>query len=141
VVLNPQPTYPEYPDRFPYTVQETSGGASVRQRAKKQPKEMRWVWADYKPTVPLYENLYWWLFRQQAHIRVADAKNAFMYLKEDVTTNFGTWSSGTGKIEPAYIRVIITYVGRKEDQAGGKVSYTETEVRFVIADDTITNQF
>jgi hypothetical protein len=143
-LLVPAPTFPDYgEDRFPYTVQETEGGSSVVQRAKKNPKEMRWVWEKYNPSVALadYNNQYWWFFRQQAHIRIAEGKSPYMYLKEDVTLNFGTWDSGTGRLIGAYIKVLINYVGRTVDREGGNVRYPETEVRFVIADDTITDQY
>lgn len=138
VTISPGPTHPEYGERFPYSLHETSAGAAVKQKLKKNPKELKWIWAGYGPSVPQYETLYWVLFNNQDHIRVSEGKSPYVYLKEDVTGNFGKYSTTTDKIEAEWVRCIITYVGRKERKGGGQIYYDETEVRFVIADSTIT---
>jgi hypothetical protein len=138
-LILPAPTAPEYGQRFPYTLQPTAGRA-VRQRGKQKVDELKWVWKNYQPWVPRYETLYWTLFKNQAHIRKADGKSPYMYLKEDVTLNFGKFNNTTKRIDSDWVRVLITYVGRTEQGEGGNVRYPLTEVRFVIDDSTITDQ-
>lgn len=135
--LTPGPTYPDYGERFPYTIQETHG-RGVMQRSKKNPKEMRWVWVNYGPTVPRYEDQYWRvLFANQAHLRISRGMSPYLYLMEDTTGNFGRYDTITGTIQPDWVRCTITYVGRTERRDGGNVIYDETEMRFLIDDDTI----
>lgn len=135
VRLSPGPTYPDYGERFPYTIQETHG-RGVRQRSKKNPKEMRWVWVNYGPSVPRFEKQYWEvLFANQSHVRMSKGKSPYIYLMDDTTGDFGKYSPITGRIEPDWVRCVITYVGRKPRRTGGNVIYEETEMRFIIDDD------
>lgn len=136
-LILPSPTYPVYSERFPYTIQK-SAGRGIRQRVKLNPEEFRWVWENYRPTVPRYESLYWDLFNLQSHILEANGDSPYVWLKEDVTLNFGKYNSTTDRIEPDWVRVVVTYVGRTEPDSGGKIYYPTTELRFTIDDPSIT---
>lgn len=135
--LLPGPTYPEYGDRFKYSLHDTDA-APVLQRQKRHTSEAKWVWENYSPIIPRYEDLYWMLFNEQAHIRAEQGKSPYVYLREDVTTNLGKFNPTTNRIEPGYVRCLITYVGRTEDKSGGNIIYATTEMRFVVDDPTIS---
>lgn len=134
--LMPGPTYPEYPERVPYTLQQTDS-APVIQRQKRPSDEYKWVWENYTPSVPNYETVYWYLFNNQYVVRLKAGKSPYVYLKDNVTGNFGKYNDVSKKIEPAYIKCLITYVGRTESREGGNVRYNTTEVRFIIDDPSI----
>jgi hypothetical protein len=138
VKLWPAPTDTDYPPRFEYTVLETDAGNGVRQRSKRQAKEHAWVWKDYGYTAVRYEDQYWQLFNLSADRRIEQGLQPFIYLKEEVTLNFGKFDTVTARIEPAWVRCVVTYVGRTAAKGGGRVRYDETVLRFLISDPTIT---
>lgn len=138
VMILPSPTEPDYEGtRFIYSIRDTDAGG-VKQRLRKKSKEKRWVWVNYTPQVPTYETLYNELFALQDHVRTNNGDSPYVYLKEDVTKEFGIYSDSTSEIEPDWIRCIVTYVGRTPAKGGGKIRYDVTELRFILADPDIT---
>jgi len=125
--LVPSPTRYEYGDRFDYTILQ-SAGRGIRQRTKRKTGEMKWVWENRKPS---FDSVYWDLFDQQAHRRKARGLSPYVYLWEDHSGSFGTFNIASKKIEPDWIKVLITYVGRIDPSAGGPPIHT-SELRFLI---------
>jgi hypothetical protein len=137
--LTPGPTTVEYgTSRYKYNIIETDAGVGIQQRTKLNATEMKWVWSGYGVEVPYYENLYNTLFALQASVRKLKNLSPFVYLKEDVSLEFGKYNDTTTVVEPAWIRVLVTHVHRVASKGGGKVRYDTTELRFIIADPTIT---
>lgn len=135
IVLDPHPTYVRYGDRIITTRHETEGKLIV-QRSTHNPKVKEWVWENYRPNVPRYENQYKTLFGYQQHIVASGAP--YVYLKEEVTGMFGTYNSGTHGIDAAWIRCRIINVDRTIREDGGKLKYPKTIMEFTIDDTSYT---
>jgi hypothetical protein len=131
--ISPGPTYVTYPDRIIYNLYETEGRL-IKQRSTRNPKERTWVWENYTPTVPRYEDLFWDLFSLQEHIRVENGDSPYVYLKEDVTGFWGAYDDITGKYDGDWVRCRIFLVDRTPADRGGLIRYGSTEVRFTYDD-------
>lgn len=130
-MIRPHPTKPEYGERFKYSIQETDG-RGVRQRVAHQSAEMKWVWLNYRDSVPGYTTVYNLLFKLQSHIREQANVNPRVWIKEDVTGALGKWNSTTKLIDAGWVPVMVTYVGRTDPDDGGTAVYPTTEFRFVL---------
>lgn len=138
VTLDPHPTYPDYGSRVVMTKHETEAKL-IAQRSANNPKLRKWVWENYNPTVPKYEAQYEVLFRHQQHVREDTfGESPYVFLKETVTNVFGLYSSGTGSIDPDWIRCRIINVDRTIRRDGGWLKYPETVVEFTIDDPNYT---
>jgi hypothetical protein len=138
--LSPGPTYIEYPDtRFINTTHVSRDGNPVVQAALKDGRIRSWVWARYRPTVPRYDELFEEILQLQAKLRTNEdpVKSEWVFLKEDVTENFGklNFSGGIWSYVADYMRVKVIDVTQNVASEGGIVRYDITRLTFVIDDD------
>jgi len=138
ITLDPHPSYVRYGPRLILTKHETEGKV-IAQRSANNPSVREWVWENYRPTVPKYTTQYETLFRHQQHIREDTyGESPYVYLKETVTNLFGIYHSGTGSIDPDWIRCRILNVDRTLREDGGFIKYPKTTVEFTIDDPNYT---
>lgn len=132
--LSPRPTYPDYGERLRITTHETEGRL-VTQVSKKNPREKRWVWEGYGPNIPLYNTLYDTIFSHQSHIRDGNGLSPYVYLKETVTEQFGTYTV-SGTFNADWVRCRIINVDRTISRRGGYPVFDETILTFTVDDDS-----
>lgn len=141
--LSPGPTYVEYPDtRFETTVHISADGNPVTQASMKDSRTRKWIWARYRPIVPRYEDTFNDLLQLHYKLRLNASKSPWVFLKEDVTENFGklVYGGGVWSFTADFIRVKVIDVTQNVAPQGGTVIYGTTELTFVI-DDAAWNMF
>ena len=138
--LSPGPTFPRYPERFNTTVHTSRDGNPVTQAPLKDKSERHWVWEGYKPTVPGYTNVFEELLQLQYKLRLTESppKSPWVFLKEDVTENFGklVFGGGLWTFSADYIRVKVTNVSQNVSPQGGVVRYGDMKMTFYVDDAT-----
>jgi len=103
-MLQPAPTYVNYPQEALGQILDTADGIPVFQQGNKDGRVRRWVWVGYRDNVPGYPALFNNLLSLRArHLKEAGAVTPYVYLKETDTLRFrrrfsisGTADSGGG---------------------------------------------
>lgn len=139
ITIRPSPTFVDYGPRLRYEIKETQGRL-IKQRAPQNPKQKTWVWEGYGPDVPLYETTFADLVRQQEHVRSSAGASPYVYLRETVSGELGNYNSGTGNIDPAWIRCRIISVERTIRKSGGYIRYPQSTLTFTIDDPNMVTE-
>jgi hypothetical protein len=142
--LSPGPTFVEYPESFDNNPVVSQDGNVVVQAPIKDSRPRHWVWQNYKFDIPRYDALYVKLYNLQTKLRVgaSPAKSEWVFLYEDVTDELSTraWGGTEWTKSPAWVRVKVFNVTRQIRRSGGKVTYDDTRLSFII-DDATWNAF
>lgn len=141
--LSPGPTFTEYPtEQFKTTIHVSVDGNPVTQSFVKDDRPRKWVWQNYRETVPGYTSMYNSLLQLHYKLRLLAGDSPWVFLKEDVTDMFGKYeyAGGTWSFTSGWIRVKVIDVFQEIRQRGGRVVYDTSGITFVI-DDSTFNMF
>jgi len=143
-VLIIAPTYVVYPDRFDNVVRTSKDGSIIIQTPTKDSRTRKWVWRNYKTTVPKYNALFQQLFNYQYKLRITATppKSPWIFVQDTETLNLGsrTWDGTNWIVGPQFFRVKVVQVTQNIAQQAGYPTYGETIFEFYI-DDPNYNDF
>jgi len=142
-VLSIFPTYTIYPDRFDNVVRTSKDGSIIIQTPTKDSRTRKWIWRNYKTTVPKYNALFQQLLNYHYKLRITATppKSPWIFVQDTDTLNFGTLSwNGTVWVEtPQFFRVKVVQVTQNIAQQAGYPTYAETVFEFYIDDPNWNN--
>jgi len=143
VILNPGPTYVIYPDKFDNVVRTSKDGSIIIQTPSKDSRTRKWVWRNYKTTVPKYNQLFQNLLNYHYKLRIGQtpAKSPWVYVQDTETLNLGTrtFSGGVWTESNTLWRAKVVQVTQNIAQQGGYPTYAETIFEFYIDDPNYGN--
>lgn len=134
LTLFPGPTEVEYPERRSFKMQMTQDGAPVVQRPLRDGRVRRWVWKRYRPSVATYENQWATLLTLEYRHRLQNNLHPVVEIWEDTTPEGGfARMSGATKV---WTKVRFLRVDRISAKGGGRITYDDSFIEFVIDDPT-----
>lgn len=136
--LRPGPTEIDYPEMRTYKLQVTQDGAIVIQRPLRDSRPRSWSWKGYPPVIATYENQWKRLETLEYRARLADSLPGYVEVWEDVT-GVGGFDKVDGSGNRIYTKVKFLQVNRTPRKGGGLVTYEDSTIEWVIADDQYTS--
>lgn len=137
-VLSIAPTYVLYPDKFNNVVRTSKDGSIIIQTPSKDSRTRKWVWRNYKTTVPKYNALFQQLLNYQYKLRInaTPPKAPWIFVQDTETLNLvsRTWNGTVWVEAPQFFRVKVVQVTQNLAQQAGYPTYSETIFEFYIDD-------
>lgn len=134
ISLRPSPTEIDYPEMRSYKLQVTQDGAIVIQRPLRDSRPRSWSWRGYPPTIVTYETQWKLLETMEYRARLENSLPGYVEVWEDVS-GVGGLDKLDGSGNRIYTKVKFLQVNRTPRKGGGMVTYDESRIEWVIADD------
>src|ERR1041385_1492730 len=100
ITLSPGPTWISYPDHFYNTVKTSKDGNAIVQVPVKDARPRRWVWSNYRSSVPKYNDLFQQIINFHYKFRQNQGKSPWVYIRDTESLNLGYINlSGTTWVE------------------------------------------
>ena len=132
--LTPGPTEVEYPDFRLYNARQTQDSSLIIQRPLNDPRPRKWIWKNYRQSVPNYESQFDDLKLLEARQLDADGYSPIIQVWENESDEGGIGGGTEGS--PTWVDAKILQVHRRTRKGGGIVVYDETWIEFIIVDST-----
>jgi hypothetical protein len=143
IVLKPGPTYVVYPDKFDNVVRTSKDGSIIIQTPSKDSRTRKWIWRNYKTSVPQYNQLFQTLLNFHYKLRIGQtpAKSPWVYVQDTESLNLEnrTFSGGIWTETDAFWRVKVVQVTQNIAPQSGYPTYSETIFEFYVDDPNYSN--
>jgi len=137
VTLRPGPTDVEYPETRAYKTMVSQDGAVIVQRPLRDSRARKWIWRRYHDDIPAYANLWTLLRSLEYRSRLAAGLPGTVEIWED-ETGTGVFDRTTAGAVPVWTTVKLLQVHRKVQGGGGRTTYDESTMEFVVEDSAFT---